>query len=466
MHGQYENRDWSGKRFSNEIENFITRNHRRSLYVAQFFLPTDWTKARVHSSWVEEVESTENYAKQNSKILYCENPQTVHIKAPKNRGMGARTLPSGKILGPSPYVAEFNHVGIVGGGRFIVTNDGHLLHDELWHDPDGQYGVKPHFAQRLWKRNIRVQFTKKNIDEIKSGILLCCEHDTNYFHWLIETLPRVLLSERADIPPSVPFLIPNGLHPNLLSALRILNRKKREIIPIHKGHFYRLAKLYYPSDLTRIFDRYQGKISLEDCVIPEMWTKAVAEILFRETCKSDRKKGRKRKLYLSRRGANYRNLINEDEIAEMLFDEGFEIVDLANASLAMQVKLLRSADTVVSPTGAACTNQIFCEPGTRFFIMSSNHPSTNLYIFSQLGTNTGLDLEFLLGQCAQLSHHGIAVHDDYYVDPALVRESVISGAGSDNLMSPSDRIYHSTQLIETVKRDNAELSSEPRSLST
>lgn len=71
-----------------------------------------------------------------------------------------------------------------------------------------------------------------------------------------------------------------------------------------------------------------------------------------------------RKLYVSRKNAKKRKVVNEDELSDGLKQLGFECVDLENTPFTEQVKLFGNCETLVSIHGAALTNSIFMPAGS------------------------------------------------------------------------------------------------------
>jgi capsular polysaccharide biosynthesis protein len=72
--------------------------------------------------------------------------------------------------------------------------------------------------------------------------------------------------------------------------------------------------------------------------------------------------GAPRRLFLSRRGY-WRTIKNQDRVADMLVDAGFEEVEPGDLSLAEQVTLFSSAEAVFAAHGAAMTNIVFAPRG-------------------------------------------------------------------------------------------------------
>jgi hypothetical protein len=68
-----------------------------------------------------------------------------------------------------------------------------------------------------------------------------------------------------------------------------------------------------------------------------------------------------RKLYVTRRNAKVRRLINEDEVASYLRSKGFEVVALEERPLREQVQLFAEASVVVAQHGAGLVNLLFSQ---------------------------------------------------------------------------------------------------------
>ena len=66
-----------------------------------------------------------------------------------------------------------------------------------------------------------------------------------------------------------------------------------------------------------------------------------------------------RKLYVTRRNAKVRRLINEEEVADYLRGRGFEVVALEKRPLREQVQLFAEASLVVAQHGAGLVNLLF-----------------------------------------------------------------------------------------------------------
>lgn len=72
-----------------------------------------------------------------------------------------------------------------------------------------------------------------------------------------------------------------------------------------------------------------------------------------------------RKIYISRKFARRRHLVNEAEWMPRLEREGFENVYLENLTIPEQIQLFQETSHIVAPHGAGLTNIVFTHPSTR-----------------------------------------------------------------------------------------------------
>jgi len=223
-------------------------------------------------------------------------------------------------------------------GGSIVTRDNKLLADlspEVW-------GVEnqPRFSQ--------LRLPKPRMLSGKTAIAVTPEAPGNYYHWLIDLVPRVALVQvgRLDFDR----LLINGSRDGYESAsLTALKIPREKILYVDAG------------------DRF----AIDDAVIPSMdhSNKAIApwkiEMLrsLHDAVRSNRSSSSGR-LYISRRGAAVRRVINESEFEPLLRDANFSIVQLESMPWSEQVASFGAAKVVLAPHGAALANIAFCAPDT------------------------------------------------------------------------------------------------------
>ncbi len=387
------------------------------------------------------IRGVEERLEEQGGFLHQAPREMIRMTAPRFGGSPPRHLAPCLAPLPREYVGELRDMTVVGGTRLMIDATGTLLHDELACISNPAYGVKPHQLRFVHGNSAIVHLQTRPGNRIDAGVLISCDHDNNYFHWLVECLPKVLLIDSIPECRGLPLLVGRNLHPNLVKLLDVVNTTGRRIIRLQDGGQYRVERLIYPSDLSRLLDRYEGIPRPEiDSVFCIRWIKQVIDLVKElllpapaaadgpraadcaHTASDTGGKGG-RKLYLTRRRATYRLVQNETELELALFRRGFEIVDLDGASPELQVALLDQARLVIAPTGAALTNLLFCRPGARAIVLNFAHESANYHIFSQIADAAGASLQYALGP--RLFNRSTAtVHDDYLADIPLVLNMV------------------------------------------
>ena len=203
----------------------------------------------------------------------------------------------------------------------------------------------------------------------------------NYFHWMFDILPRIELLRQSSINFNDidKFLISDRL-PFQQETLKILDIPTTKIIDTDKHQHIQATKLIVPS--------FPGCVAW----MPK-WACDFLRTEFLNLAETSDKIDR---IYISRKQANNRRIINEDEIIELLTKFGFQSVRLESMSVTEQASLLANAQIIISPHGGGLTNLVFCQPGTKVIeIFSPNYIYSCYWLISNL---VGLEYYYLLGE--------------------------------------------------------------------
>jgi capsular polysaccharide biosynthesis protein len=200
----------------------------------------------------------------------------------------------------------------------------------------------------------------------------------NYYHWLLDLVPRVLLLKHAAQNFSnYDALLLNGSRAN------------------YEGEI--LTALGVPPEKVRYVDSRE-RFQIASAVLPSMDINAIAPWKvhgLRDLSFSGKPK-QHRCLYLSRTRAAVRRIANENEISGVLRHRNFEIVEPENLSWREQVNLFAGASVIVAPHGAALANIVFCKPGTRLVEISTRGGYRDWYW--RLAAVAGLSYEVMEAQ--------------------------------------------------------------------
>lgn len=353
------------------------------------------------------VRSLFEWLKEKEQIVYDNQQEPTLIEEPK-------FINSNKLCGstvtrpPNSYIGLLHDVCLVGGTRLIINGNKELLYDELAPFQHTDYGIKPNLILKMTAKDQACVYPKSVFNyRLKEGIVISCDYDYNYFHWLVECLPKLVFLDSYEEFRDIPLLVRADLHPNLLAALAYIN-KTHPVIPVNYGCLYSMKRLIYVSELSRLLDRYYGAWNLgTDSVIGHYWLKQLIEKL---------KLGYQvstpwRKLYLSR-GCRPRRLLNESELETKLLERGFEIIDLFAHTFDSQLQLFSQAAIVIAPSGAALVNMLFCQKNTKIISLTHEHEGIDFHLWPQLAAVSGVSVEHFIGHRAFKLN---TVHDDYSI---------------------------------------------------
>jgi capsular polysaccharide biosynthesis protein len=193
--------------------------------------------------------------------------------------------------------------------------------------------------------------------DIKNAVLLKQLWDTNYGHWLIETLPRLELVDECFDIAKCKFIIGGdrgAIGQVYLDTLALFGVPNENIVRLDEASSF--ENLIYPAPLTI-----------------QPWIKAPRVIKFLERL------GQKAlsdyvspsRLYVSRDSNAKRVLLNEEAVLEIVLKYGFFPIDPGRVDFQSQVRMFRNATHVIGNLGAAMTNVVFAPRGVKVLALAT-----------------------------------------------------------------------------------------------
>lgn len=179
----------------------------------------------------------------------------------------------------------------------------------------------------------------------------------NFFHWMIDALPRLHLLLKSNLLESVDqFFVSDFSKSFQRDSLALFGITEERIRLSSETNHFQSNVLLIP-DQVRSGQR----------IAPWIFDFFEHEFLPRiaKSFDDDAVDALPRRIYISRRDAAKRNVANESGVIDMLHRYGVVPVELTERSLAEQVQLFRHAELVISPHGASLTNLIFCQKRTK-----------------------------------------------------------------------------------------------------
>ena len=221
------------------------------------------------------------------------------------------------------------------------------------------------------------------------GIYIAMPLYKNYYHWLIEIFPRLLLLRPYLDEQGPPIIMPADLP-------RFARECVETILPPARIRYLPLGTwccdtMLFPPRIAPYRTVTRAQVAaLKSAMRPRL----------------EEVKPRAR-IYLSRDDALIRRVANESTLQTVLSKYGFKVISLAGHSVAEQARLFATAQVIVAPHGAGIANIAFAQPGA---ILVELAP-----------TREYDDCMKSLAEAVNVEHHIIFVEMrgyDLHVDPA------------------------------------------------
>lgn len=326
--------------------------------------------------WIKKANASNNFKASYIKLSDSEEKQAI---LPKVKTPWTWKYKANQTIKYSPtWVATIENARVVEQG-FVITPDNQLLGD-----------VSPTMKKAgPTKTDMNHAVIKNQLPPLKlvkgrAAVLSFPYAGSNYFHWLIDLLPRIYLIEKAgiDLDAIDYFIVNDYLSQNHIMSLSVLGISKNKILTNRWNPHIQVQELIVPS----LVCTYNGE-----------GRRLFAQWLQQKFCaKLTSNKEQKSRIYINRKKASYRRVIKENEIESLLLQRGFESVSLEDFSIFEQAQLLNNAKVVIAPHGAGLSNIVFCQPET-VVIELLHHKAVNL-MYWYMCNDLELDYNYLLSK--------------------------------------------------------------------
>lgn len=326
-------------------------------------------------------------------------------------------------------IYHFKFASVLGNTDALI-DDYSIYHQELLameKHHDLKRGDIFTYVDRVDKSSIYIKkIGQKDLkDKDTLYISLLKEHSQNYYHWITEVIPKVVivmqeLSKNENLVISkdkhISFLIDEYLPKQCLEILKILVSFKYSLVVIKKGELCRCENLVYCSPFWQSLDNTSGKLQLKEFFVDKYGLELVRNALFSKL-KLLKDKKPFRKIYLKRKATQLRSIINMNQVENFFIKNGFEMIETEKMTFAEQVKLFYETKLVIGASGATFTNLLFMQPETKAVIFYPSHPSANHGIFQPLADVSGV--KFIHYKTIPVDEKSI--HSNFMVDLSRIR---------------------------------------------
>lgn len=323
--------------------------------------------------------------------------------------------PHDHYIFPPVYITQIPDAVVYGGSNLVFAHDAVFYHDlydfERDYTSEELHGRHVIDAKKKRMRLSRHDAVPQKIAVAAAFVDACAP---NYAHWMTEVLPRIATFCSVEQFAKIPIIVDDGLHRNIMESLAVVVGTGREIITVPVGRAISVDRLYITSVTGYVpFDRRDAELTghshgLFSPLALDLLKKRVLPI-----AKTIQMQDWPRKVYL-RRTSRGRTIINEEELEKVLINHGYVVITPENLGFLQQVALFENAEKIISATGAAIANTIFCKPGARICILIAKHKNMAYWYWINILSSIGIAADHVLGDIKGDPSKG--VHGDFHID--------------------------------------------------
>ncbi len=365
-----------------------------------------------------------------AKIISLSLDETVYTEAPTyypdevNSGRMHRIPELKKGIDIFDWLAVLHDVKCFPWSDIVVTSDNKAIYDIKDYYALSQYGdYKDESTSRDTDDYCKMHWTK--YQTVEKGFLVEGIFSSNWYHFITQVLPK--MKYILQVPKDVPIIVPPHCkeNNNFRQALDIFIKQhapERSIIYMPYKGAYIVKTLYVASAQGLLIPNL--KKNVKEIMHPEWCLYKQSTIDFiRETMLKamDTTKTYPKKIFISRKNASARRSFNEDEIAEFMSKNGYTIVAPETYSVAEQVALFHHAKCIVACSGAAFTNLLYCQSGSKVIIM--NNYRQPIGVFNTIATLVGVETLNLSGYDEDIPV-GMDVHKCFIMSLERLRDAM------------------------------------------
>ena len=281
---------------------------------------------------------------------------------------------------PAKYLAQIPGVQLIGKNGLVILPDGtyaeETMHsmDRLARDPDFR-------AFRFHRRK------RQHAGRFFSTLMLWGQNG-NYYHWVHDALLRMYgILER--LPADVRLIVPGKLRPFQEDALTLMGIDRSRWVPFTGEELWALEWLFFAPPTSKTGHSSPHAVAWFRHRVNQELGLGVAAA--------------KRRVFVSRRLADRRRIVNESDVVACLQQYGFETFTTEALSFRDQAALFADAEVVVANHGAGLTNVMFMPPGAK--VIEIFEPGLIHYCYWTLSEAAGLEYWYFVGDAVPTSRY-------------------------------------------------------------
>lgn len=336
-----------------------------------------------------------NYPEERVKRLLPKRLEHVDIELFK--GEVERTL-------PRVSAKAFKHGSLFPNG--ILFNGLSIEPSQFNTDTSNKVLRKFHIKSILSLRKLR------RVSRLSQTLFVTNSNSRSFFHWFLDVLQKIEMLERnSDIflASNVKILIPLGhsscFIANSLRAfsLSFYQQSSDELILLRDSALF--------PDVAPPTGNYRKELVID-------LQRRLRSTWLRRTEHAPKIS----RIYISRKNASKRRIVNEDEILPILQEMGVTLVDFDSVKFDEQVSLVLNCNILIALHGAGLTHMLWIREKSKVMEIRAHDDSTN-NCYYVLASDLGHDYHYALAD--KLDSSLPTQEADVIVDPALFKRKLI-----------------------------------------
>lgn len=320
-----------------------------------------------------------------------------------------------KKMVPDVFSIELQGVSVIGDCNYIIKRN-RLLVSNYTQETSSKFIWTNSALKIKYGKKGELRY-KKSLLTIDKGLYFSGGAVANYYHFMLDTLPRLALCEENDIYTGWSILIDSKIKeiPQLVSALEVINKSHHSIIWLEDNVKYDVECLAYISAVTWTpMNMRQGLWPQgKDYAFCATAVRCMKNMIVEKCNKVENDK-----IYVARYRTGKVRLINDKETADLCKKYGFTVIFPEELSFMEQVTYFYNAKCVIACAGAACTNAIFCTREAKMYMIVP-HEHESLLWPTVIG-NVGAALLVIDAEISRKA--AFAAGDEFIVDLDEVKD--------------------------------------------
>lgn len=244
------------------------------------------------------------------------------------------------MYGDLPFgIFEIPNATLRGDEAYIFTNEGAPIVEQNADFLRKQRFLKPRLREE--HRHLR------SLREVEQLVSLTSRCHTGFFHWMMDSLPKVVIAEACGFTGN--YLVPSPTTaPWADESLSLLGISSDRIVH-HTDNDIHAHRLFVPT----YFSGYNAHHNPE---FMKLYRDTVRQAITSEPSTT------KKRIRIARKpGTKVRRIINHDEVVEMTTALGFETVYFEDISLREQLHVAISAEAMIGAHGSGLCHLLFMD---------------------------------------------------------------------------------------------------------